>query len=102
MTDENKQQEVTTALNKQPSKCCSMMQRFVTKNRDRFQSFYATKELDDHEYGEGFNDTIDEFVPAVVVNEAERRAQQATGSKDGCKKRSEFMNKVVASLKVSY
>jgi len=63
----------------------SLTQRLVGQSREWMQNFYSSHEKDDQVYGHGFNDPTDDFVPAVMYNNARRRtsSMSSDGSLDG-------------------
>lgn len=56
----------------------SLTQRLVGNSRDWIQGFYQSQEKDDQMYGQGFNDSIDDLVPAVMYNNARRRTSSTS------------------------
>jgi len=51
----------------------SLTQRLIGANREWLQSYYTSQEEDDQQFGQGFNDPTDDFVPGVIANSRRRR-----------------------------
>ncbi|KAI1282018.1 hypothetical protein HDE_13084 [Halotydeus destructor] len=58
----------------------SLTQRLVGQSKEWMQNYYVSQEKDDQMYGHGFNDVVDDFVPGVLYNNAQRRRTMSVGS----------------------
>jgi len=54
----------------------SFTQRLVGQSREWIHNFYQNQEKDDQAYGHGFNDSVDDYVPTVMFNNAEHRRRR--------------------------
>jgi len=51
----------------------SLTSRLIGANREWMQNFIQSQEEDDQQYGHGFNDAADDFIPGVLYNGRRRR-----------------------------